>query len=276
MGKALSHLKYAKYEAEGINTSKKMIANTVKKKRGCTVFSLRLYWIIENNLALREGSMIQACIFDLDGTLADTLQSMAFVTNRILQDFGLPVLPVDNFRYYSGEGAHMLMRRCLKDAGDIDLIHLEEGEQRYRDIFAEDPMYQVVPYEGIKEVLQTLKKCGVKTAVCSNKPHPAAVKVIEIMFPGLIDIVMGQSSEIARKPAPDGVLKIAETFGIKPQECMYVGDTQTDMLTGKAAGAFTVGALWGFRDREELESSGADRVAEKPLDLLKIYEEMKP
>lgn len=253
-----------------------MIANTVKKKRGCTVFSLRLYWIIENDLALREGSMIQACIFDLDGTLADTLQSMAFVTNRILQDFGLPVLPVDNFRYYSGEGAHMLMRRCLKDAGDIDLIHLEEGEQRYRDIFAEDPMYQVVPYEGIKEVLQTLKKCGVKTAVCSNKPHPAAVKVIEIMFPGLIDIVMGQSSEIARKPAPDGVLKIAETFGIKPQECMYVGDTQTDMLTGKAAGAFTVGALWGFRDREELESSGADRVAEKPLDLLKIYEEMKP
>lgn len=219
--------------------------------------------------------MIRACIFDLDGTLADTLESMAFVANKILQEFGLRTLPTDNFRYYSGEGARMLMKRCLKDAGDTELLHWEDGERRYREIFAEDPMYRVVPYEGMTETLKVLRENGVRTAVCSNKPHPAAVKVIEILFPGMFDMVLGQSSEIPRKPAPDGVLKIAETFGVEPQECMYVGDTYTDMRTGKAAGAFTVGALWGFRDREELQDGGADRIAEKPLDLLKLYEESK-
>lgn len=217
--------------------------------------------------------MIKACILDLDGTLADTLESMAYVANSILKSYGLPEMPVDNYRYYCGEGAHMLMRRCLTDAGDKELVHLEEGEKTYRDMFAKDPMYKVVYYPGMPETLNELKRRGVKLAVCSNKPHPAAVKVIGLMFPGDFDIVIGQSDAIRRKPAPDGPLKVAEEFGVKPEECMYVGDTQTDMETGKAAGMLTIGALWGFRDREELESNGADVLAEKPLDLLNIFEE---
>lgn len=140
-------------------------------------------------------------------------------------------------------------------------------------MFAADPMYKVVPYEGMPETLKELKKHGMKLAVCSNKPHPAAVKVIAQLFGEEFDMVVGQSDAIRRKPAPDGPLMVAEKFGVKPEECMYVGDTSTDMQTGKAAGMFTVGALWGFRDRKELNENGADLVAEKPVDLVKISEE---
>ena len=217
--------------------------------------------------------MIKACIFDLDGTLADTLESMAYVTNEIMQKYGLKTLPTDNFRYYSGEGADMLMRRALKDAGDKELIHYEEGRRLYREMFAADPMYKVVPYEGMPETLKELKKRGIRLAVCSNKPHPAAVKVIAQLYGDDFDMVLGQSDAIRRKPAPDGPLMIAGKFGVRPEECMYVGDTSTDMKTGKAAGMFTVGALWGFRDREELNANGADLVAEHPTDLVKISEE---
>ena len=217
--------------------------------------------------------MIKACIFDLDGTLADTLESMAYVANEIMQKYGLKTLPTDNFRYYSGEGADMLMQRALKDAGDKELIHYEEGRRLYREMFAADPMYKVVPYEGMQETLKELKKRGIRLAVCSNKPHPAAVKVIAQLYGDDFDMVLGQSDAIRRKPAPDGPLMIAGKFGVRPEECMYVGDTSTDMKTGKAAGMFTVGALWGFRDREELNANGAYLVAEHPTDLVKISEE---
>ena len=100
--------------------------------------------------------MIKACIFDLDGTLADTLDSMAYVTNIIMEKFGLKTLPVDNFRYYSGEGANMLIRRALKDAGDPELTHYEEGQRLYREMFAADPMYKVVPYEGKSRFTSTI------------------------------------------------------------------------------------------------------------------------
>ncbi len=216
--------------------------------------------------------MIKACIFDLDGTLANTLESMAYVANHIMRGFGLKELPVENFRYYCGEGANMLMRRCLKDAGDPELTRFEEGQRMYREMFAEDPMYKVTHYEGMLETLAELKRRGKKLAVCSNKPHPAAVKVIGIMFPGIFDTVLGQSEKVPRKPSPVGPQMIAKELGAAPSECVYIGDTRTDMLTGKAAGMFTVGALWGFRTREELIAGGADLLAGCPAQLLDICE----
>ncbi len=159
--------------------------------------------------------MIKACIFDLDGTLANTLDSMAYVANEILRGMGLKEQPTENFKYYSGEGADMLVRRCLKDAGDPELTHFEECRALYRKKFDEDPLYKVVPYEGIRDTLSKkhLKDAGMKLAVCSNKPHIAAVKVIDKMFPGYFDLVIGQSDAIRRKPAPDGPLKAAAEFG---------------------------------------------------------------
>lgn len=195
--------------------------------------------------------MIKACIFDLDGTIADTLESMAYVANEIMEKFSLKPQPTDNFRYYSGEGADMLIKRCLIDAGDPDLVHYEEVRELYRKKFDEDPLYKVVPYKDMPETIQKLKDAGLKMAVCSNKPHIAAQKVVKAIYGDVFDEVMGQQEGIRRKPAPDGPLKIAEEFGVKPEECMYIGDTKTDMQTGKSAGMYTVGALWGFRDRRE-------------------------
>ena len=217
--------------------------------------------------------MIKACIFDLDGTLAYTLDSMAVVGNEVVRKYGLKPMPIENYRYYCGNGADMLVKRLLVDAGDPELLHYEEARALYRKEFDKDPFYKIQHYPGMPETLKKLKEHGMKLAVCSNKPHPAAVKVIAQLFDGEFDMVVGQSEAIRRKPAPDGPLMVAEKFGVKPEECMYVGDTSTDMKTGKAAGMYTVGALWGFRDRKELIENGADLVAEKPTDLVKICEE---
>ena len=112
--------------------------------------------------------MIKACVFDLDGTLSYTLDSMAYVANEVLRSLGLGTLPVENFKYYCGEGASVLVKRCLKDAGDPQLKLFEKCDRLYREKFAEDPLYKVVPYEGITEVLRELKKEGIKISPTSR------------------------------------------------------------------------------------------------------------
>ena len=167
--------------------------------------------------------MIKACIFDLDGTLAYTLDSMAVVGNEVVRKYGLKPMPIENYRYYCGNGADMLVKRLLVDAGDPELLHYEEARALYRKEFDKDPFYKIQHYPGMPETLKELKKRGVKLGVCSNKPHEAAVKVVERMFGSQIfDAVMGQSDSVRKKPAPDGPLKIAEQFGIKSEECMYL------------------------------------------------------
>lgn len=214
--------------------------------------------------------MIRACIFDLDGTLANTLDSMACAANAVLAQFGLKQLPVENFRYYCGDGASVLVQRVLKAAGDEELIHYEKMEPLYRERFRKDPLYGVTPCPGIPEVLKELKTQGIRLAVCSNKPHEATRKVITGMFGDVFDAVLGQQPGLPLKPAPDGALRLAAELGVQPGECMYIGDTHTDMETGNSAGMITVGVLWGYRDREELVKSGAGFLAESPDDLRKL------
>lgn len=217
--------------------------------------------------------MIKACIFDLDGTLADTLESMAVSGNLVLKQFSLKELPKENYKYYCGDGARMLVERILKDGGDPKLTLLEKAEPLYREIFSGHSMDSVKPYDGIVKTLEAFRGKGVKLGVCSNKPHEAAVKVVGDLFGDTFETVLGQREGVARKPAPDAPLAIADILGAAPEECMYIGDTGTDMLTGKAAGMFTVGALWGFRGREELVKNGADALAETPEDLIRISKE---
>lgn len=166
----------------------------------------------------------------------------------------------------------MLIRRCLTDAGDPELTCYEEAIGLYREQFDINPLYKVTCYEGIPNLLEELKKRGVKLAVCSNKPHVAAQKVVSQMFGDTFDTVIGQREGIRRKPAPDSALMAAKELGVKPDECLYIGDTGTDMQTGNAAGMHTIGVLWGFRTREELEENHADVIIEKPEEIIKIYE----
>lgn len=217
--------------------------------------------------------MYQACIFDLDGTLADTVESIANVANQILDRFGLPAQPVEDYKYHAGDGGDILMERCMRAAGS-DLSHLSEGQKLYREIFAKNPLYKVTAFDGMKETLEELKRRQVKLAVLSNKPHEATVLAVQGLFgTEIFDVIQGLKPGMKRKPAPDNAWMIAERFGIKPENCMYIGDTNTDMQTGKAAGMFTIGVLWGFRDRKELEENHADRIIEKPEEILQLQEE---
>lgn len=217
--------------------------------------------------------MYKACILDIDGTLLDSVESIAYVANKVLETYGLPAQPVKAFNYYAGDGADELMKRTLRAAGDTDLVHFEAGRILYREIFAVDPLYKVTAFDGMTEALAELKNRGVRLAVLSNKPHPAAVKAIEAIYgEDCFDIILGQQEGIPRKPSPEGAWMIAKKFDLKPEECMYVGDTNTDMQTGKAAGMMTIGVTWGFRDRQELEENHADVIIDHPSELLKIQE----
>lgn len=217
--------------------------------------------------------MYQACIFDLDGTLADTVESIANVANQILEKFGLPTQPVNDYKYHAGDGGDVLMERCMRAAGG-DFTHLAEGQKLYREIFAKNPLYKVTVFDGMRETLTELKRRGVRLAVLSNKPHEATYLAVTGLFgDDVFDVIQGLEPGMKRKPAPDGAWKIAEALSVKPEDCMYVGDTNTDMQTGKTAGMYTIGVLWGFRDRQELEENHADRIISYPEELLKIQEE---
>lgn len=217
--------------------------------------------------------MIKACIFDCDGTLLDTLESISYCGNRALKDFGFREFGRDDYRYFVGDGAANLVRRALIKAGDATCSRFEEVFQRYKEYFAVDCMYEVKPYRGIVQTLRRLRDAGTACAVLSNKPHIQTCQIIRDMFEdGLFAYVQGQEDGLPIKPSPDGALKIAGALGVDAEECLYIGDTGTDMQTGNRAGMNTVGVLWGFRDRKELEQNHAGVIIREPeeiTDLLK-------
>lgn len=215
--------------------------------------------------------MYKACIFDLDGTLTDSVESIAYSANRAMEEYGVKPNPVESYKHFAGDGADKMLERSLIAAGDKNLEVLEKVKQRYKELFEKDCMYKVEPFDGIEELLKELKNKNIKIAVLSNKPHNRAVDVVEAVFgKDYFDIIMGQSEHIERKPSPDGALIIADELGLLTNECIYIGDTNTDMITGKSANMFTVGVTWGFRNRQELEEYNADYIIDTPLQLLEI------
>lgn len=212
--------------------------------------------------------MIKACIFDLDGTLTRTQESIARPINMTLKYYGLPEQPVEDYNYFAGDGIKNALERALKAAGDAEATHLEEGLPMCRKWMNEDPLYHVEPFPHVIESLHALKDKGIKIAVFSNKPHESAVNVVETIFgKGLFDHVQGQTDRIPIKPDPAGVYEILKEFGVKKEECLYFGDTNTDMMTGHNAGLYTVGVTWGFRPRAELEEYKADCIIDSAADI---------
>lgn len=217
--------------------------------------------------------MIKAAIFDLDGTIGDTVESIAYSANLALEELGYPKLAVERFRYYAGDGVNELVRRCLRDLGDEEGKGFAALQSTYRKYFSEYCMYHVKPYDGICEMLEELKKRNIRIAVLSNKPHAQSAHVVESLFgKGYFDGIQGQTETVRRKPAPDGAFALAEAFGVKTEECLYVGDTNTDMQTGNAAHMHPVGVLWGFRDKAELVENGCEFLIEKPMELIQVLE----
>lgn len=214
---------------------------------------------------------MKACIFDLDGTLTNTLESMTYSVNLTLKEMGLSQITKDQCRMFVGNGARVLIEESLKVSGDPKASRIEEGMKIYGRIFDQNCTYHVTPYEGIPEMLKALKDRGIHLAVLSNKPDRQTVKVVkEIFGDNIFDYAQGQKDGIRRKPAPDGVWYLMEQMQVSKEECLYIGDSEVDVATGKNAGLKTIGVLWGFRDRKTLETAGADHLIERPEELLQF------
>lgn len=214
---------------------------------------------------------MKACIFDLDGTLTNTLESMTYSVNLTLEEMGLSKITKDQCRLFVGNGARVLMEKSLKAAGDTDASRIEEGMEIYGRIFDQNCTYHVTPYEGIPEMLKVLKDKGIHLAVLSNKPDRQTVKVVKAIFgEELFDCAQGQKEGIRRKPEPDGVWYLMEQMHVSKEECLYIGDSEVDAATGRNAGLKTIGVLWGFRDRKTLETAGADDLIDRPDELLQF------
>ncbi len=218
--------------------------------------------------------MYTACIFDLDGTLTDTLESLVYSVNETLKELGLSEITREQCRAFVGNGARALIERALEAAGDPKLRYVEKAMCVYDRIFSENCTYKVAPYEGIRELLQSLKERNMRLAVLSNKPHSQTKDVVKTFFgTDVFEWVQGQQEGIPRKPDPAGACHIAEQFGVPYSECIYVGDSEVDMQTGTAAGMQTVGVTWGFRSRDVLEAHGAGYLIDRPIELLSIINE---
>lgn len=211
-------------------------------------------------------------IFDLDGTLVDSLADLADSANYTMSQMGYPSHPVESFRYFVGNGVPKLLERCLPEGK-----RTEENIAAARGIFS--GYYNVHyadktrPYEGIIELLDALKRNGIKTAVATNKSEEFARSIVDGFFGDRITTVRGGKEGVPKKPSPDIVFGIMEDLGAVPENTYFAGDSDVDMYTAKNAGIRSIGCLWGFRTREELINGGACRLAEKPADILGFLEE---
>ena len=214
----------------------------------------------------------RAIIFDLDGTLLDTLQDLCDATNRVLAARGFPPHPRDAYRYFVGDGPHMLVARALPE-GARDEETVAEVVSAFRADYGENWAVRTRPYDGVPEMLDALTARGVPMAVLSNKPHENTQKCVGTLLRKWRFVsVIGQSDDIPPKPDPKGALYTAKVLAVPPSELLYVGDTNTDMQTARNTGMFAVGVLWGFRDREELETSGANVILAQPGELPGLFD----
>jgi len=212
----------------------------------------------------------KAVLFDLDGTLLNTLDDLADSMNASLKKFGFPVHPVDSYRYMIGDGLINLVSRALpeniRDVSTINKIAAAEREE-YGGIWAN----KTHPYEGIPELLDTLRERRIATCILSNKPDEFTHIIVQkFLSKWSFTPIRGQNKDTPIKPDPSGAIQIAQELGLSTAEFLYVGDSGTDMETANAAGMFPVGVLWGFRSKEELIKAGAKALIERPIDLLSL------
>ena len=212
--------------------------------------------------------MTRLCIFDLDGTVLDTVGSIAYYANGALVKNGVEPIPEEQYKYLAGRGIANLVRGMLEYRGCCSEELYERVLHDYDTAYNADVAYKTTIFDGLLETLDRIKVRGVKIAIVSNKPDFATQTVVrELYGEGYFDFVTGQTPGGILKPDPTVVLSVMESFGVSREECIYVGDTSTDMQTGKRAGMRTVGVLWGFRGREELLENGADLLISHPAEL---------
>ncbi len=216
--------------------------------------------------------MTKAVIFDLDGTLLNTIDDLSNSVNYVLKKHNYPTFSVEEYKYKVGNGMKKLIERALPKS--------EKSEEKVEEILAEFMVYysehktdNTAPYKDIETLLITLKQKGIKTAVLTNKAHESAKPLISKYFPELFDVVCGQKQGVPTKPDPTSVFEVMKELDVSADECLYLGDSGVDMQTAENANIFAIGVLWGFRKADELEQNGAKAIIKQPLELLSFIKE---
>ncbi len=207
-----------------------------------------------------------ACVFDLDGTLVDSMRDIAAALNYCLELLGLPAKPVPDYRYMVGEGVPTLCERAI---GRTHPHLVQRLAELARPVYRKQLTRHTRPYAGVPELVERLRRAGVKLGVLSNKPHYATIRVVETFWPpDCFDVIQGYVEDHLRKPSPHYLLRLCERMGVLPERTWMVGDTPTDLATARAAGAVGIGVTWGFRTRDDLLAAEAQYIVDHPAQLV--------
>ncbi len=209
-----------------------------------------------------------AIIFDLDGTLTDTLCDLKNSVNFALRQFGFPERTHEEVKSFVGNGVRRLIYLSVPENTDDETA--ESCLSVFKEYYKNHSLVETKPYDGIIQMLESLKNQGIKTAVVTNKMHEAAEEIVKIFFGDLIDITLGQVDGVNQKPQPDGIYHVLEKLGVSKEKAVYVGDSEVDCITAKNAGISCVGVTWGFRDKSVLIENGADFIADIPEDIIEF------
>ena len=214
----------------------------------------------------------KAILFDLDGTLLNTLEDLSVAANHVLKKNGFPIHTMEEYRFFVGDGIATLMKRALpEDQRNEGVIRL--CIQAYREEYSRNWNVKTRPYDGITEMLDALTSRQLKMAVLSNKPDEFTKQCVNEFFPRwAFGVVIGQRSSLPIKPDPSGAIEIARCLNVSPADFIYLGDTAIDMKTATASGMFPAGATWGFRSEKELQENGARALLKTPLEVMGLLD----
>lgn len=214
--------------------------------------------------------MIKAVIFDLDGTLLNTLEDLANASNFALRSCGYNEHPIKDYIRFVGSGRYILMKRILPEEDKNNEEAIEKVLKLFDEYYGEHMHDTTKPYDGIYELIKELKIKNIKLAVVSNKPDEFAGETVNRYFGNYFEITYGQRPNHAVKPDPKTVYEVMEYLNVTKEECIYVGDSDVDMKTAQNAGVKSIGVAWGFRGEEELKSAGADYIIRTPQELVNL------
>lgn len=213
--------------------------------------------------------MVRTVIFDLDGTLLNTITDMAEAGNKVCRDRGWPEHTVEEYTAMVGHGMTNLVTRFSPEEFR-GAEQVEETLAQYMEYYGKHNMEKTAPYPGIQELLQKLKASGMQLAVYSNKADAFSGVMVEHYFPGVFDLVRGKVDGVPVKPDPEGIRAVMETLRADPESSLFVGDSSVDVRTGHNGGMKVCGVTWGFRSRASLEEAGADALADTADELAKV------
>ena len=211
-----------------------------------------------------------ACVFDLDGTLIDSLGDLAESCNDALSLYELPTHSVSEYRYFVGSGIQNLIKRSMGEKSSDEKLRISVS-RAFNMIYAEKCLELTKPYKGISQLLSKLKANGIKIGVLSNKSDEFAKKIVDALFEDdELDVVWGNKDSFPITPEPQALYALLNELGCKKENCLYIGDSDIDVITAKNADIDFCGVEWGFRGAEELHSAGADTIVKKPIEILDL------